>query len=130
MKNIKKVISVVLLTLSLCLCFMLGGCSKVEGVYKFDSLKYSEGGVTVEAKAGEDFMGVTLEEDFVVLTLEEDGTAKIEIPMSELDEEGTWTKEDSKTIVLKFEGEEVECTIDGKYLIGEFDGMELKLVKD
>ena len=132
MKNIKKLITVVLLTLSLCMCFMLSGCSKIEGEYKFDSLTYEESGISVEVKAGEKFMGsMTISEDFFTLTLEDDGTVKMKTSMEGgMEEEGTWEKKDSKTLELKFEGDTtIECEIDGKYLIGDYEGVTIKLKK-
>ena len=70
MKKIIAIVAVImLLAASVC---VLAACSPA-GEYKFVSYKASSGGVTVEYKAGESYMGVTVEADSVTLELKKDG---------------------------------------------------------
>ena len=124
MAKIKKSFCILFLSFITCLVFLCSGCNvnKIEGVYKFKSMTYNEGGVSVEIKAGEKIMGmVTLSEDYITLSINKDGTAT----MKNDDEEiliGTWTKVDNKQIALTFEDEIKTCSCDGKTITIEETG--------
>ena len=94
----KKFLSVLFISVFMCICFLFTGCAKVEGTYKFKSMTYTENGMTVELVAGEKFMGaVTLSEDFMKITLEESGAATM-VSSTNSGEvvTGTWEKTDEK----------------------------------
>ena len=132
MVRAKRFFSTIAVGLLLCICFLFGGCAKVEGVYKFYKLSYTESGVLVEIEAGEEFMGMmTLSEDFMVLTINEDGTASLTSSAEGAAETtvGSWTKIDDKTIELTFNGEAQTCTFDGKTITIEADGTTIILKK-
>ncbi len=119
--------------------FVLGICclsacgSSVAGTYKFYSLSYSEGGVTVELKAGEKFMGlIELDEDFMVVTLESDGTAKVTSAMAEdFTGTGSWKtdEDDSSKVVITIDGESQTFTHSGSELTMSEDGISFVLKK-
>ena len=79
MKRTRRAISLFFVTVfALMMTFLFGCGGKVEGTYKFKSLSYEQGGVSINVQVGEEFMGyITLTEDFMVVTLNEDGTASI-----------------------------------------------------
>jgi len=132
MRKIKSILSVALMSVVLCFCLLFGGCSKdIEGTYKFKSMKYSQGGMTIELEVGEEFMGMmTLSEDFVVITLNEDGTAKMTMASEGVEnEEGTWEKGKDGEIELTFFGEAQTCKCDGETLTMVADGAEIVLEK-
>lgn len=117
-------------------CFLFAGCSaKIEGTYKFSSMHYSEGGMDLDIKVGEQFMGaITLNEDFCVMTLNEDGSVVATISAFSMGDEsetqvGTWVKGADKTVVITFDGESQTCECDGKTLSFEEDGMKMTLKK-
>ena len=134
MKRTKSFLLTVLMGVFLCLCFAFTGCSgKMEGTYKFKSMSYNQGGVSVELKVGEKFMGaITLSEDFMTVTLNEDGTVSMAINTGETGSEtttGTWTKKDDGKIEITVDGEAQSCTCDGKTLVIEVDGSSVTLAK-
>lgn len=111
MKKIIAIVAVImLLAASVC---VLAACSPA-GEYKFVSYKASSGGVTVEYKAGESYMGVTVEADSVTLELKKDGTYTFtsSIPGFSVSNSGTWAK-DGKNI--KFD-DEYTAELKGKTL--------------
>lgn len=111
MKKTIAIIAVVLL-LSVSLLALMA-CSPA-GEYKFVSYKATSGGVSVEYKAGETYMGVTVEADAVTLELKKDGTYTFTsaIPGFTVSNSGTWEK-DGKTI--KFD-DEYTAELKGKTL--------------
>ena len=111
--------------------FALTACGSKEGVYKFYSMKVDEGGVSVELKAGEKFMGfITLSEDFMTIELKEDGSVTMTVA-GEGAEVGTWkvNEEDSGKIDLTFGGETQTVECNGREIRMEFEGNELVLKK-
>ncbi len=111
---------------------LLTACGgKVEGTYKFKTLSYQEGGMTIELEAGEKFMGmITLTEDFAVLTLNADGSAVMTMKADgEETSIGTWTKAEKGKIVLTFDGESQTVACDGKKIEIETDGVKAVLKK-
>ena len=132
MVRAKRFFSTIAVGLLLCICFLFGGCAKVEGVYKFYKLSYTESGVLVEIEAEEEFMGMmTLSEDYIVLTINEDGTASIKTSATgeEVTLTGTWEKVDNETIAITFDGETQNGTFDGKTITIETDGTTIILKK-
>ncbi len=132
MRKIKSILSVALMSVVLCFCLLFGGCSKdIEGTYKFKSMKYNQGGMTLELEVGEEFMGMlTLSEDFVTLTLNDDGTAIMSMATEGIDnQEGSWEKGNSGEIELTFDGETQTCKCDGETLTIEADGAKIVLEK-
>ena len=128
----KRFLSVVFVSVFMCLCLLFTGCAKVEGTYKFKSLSYTESGMTVELEAGEKFMGaLTLSEDFMKITLEDSGVATMVSTTAEGEVmTGTWIKgEEKDTVVITFDGEPQTCVCDGKTLTIEVDGVKVVLEK-
>ena len=116
MKNTKRFLLAVFSAIVLCLTFVFAtACAtKVEGTYKFSKMSYVQSGVSVEIKAGEQFMGfMTLNEDFMQMTLNEDGTIVI-VAAEEEAETGTWVKEGNTLKITDKLGEVTEATCDGK----------------
>lgn len=113
----------------LCICCMLTftGCSKVEGTYKFESMSYVQGGISINVEVGEEYQGVSLNEDFYVLEIAKDGTFTMTV-MSMHTMEGTWEKVDGK-YVLTADDEPITVEIKGKTLTMEEDGAKIVLKK-
>ncbi len=132
MRKIKSIFSIALMSVVLCFCLLFGSCSKeIEGTYQFKSMKYNQGGMTIDLEVGEEFMGMlTLSEDFVTLTLNDDGTAIISMATEGLEkQEGSWKKGKSGEIELTFDGETQTCKCDGETLTMEADGAKIVLEK-
>lgn len=113
----------------LCICCMLTftGCSKIEGTYKFESMSYVQGGISINVEVGEEYQGVSLNEDFYVLEIAKDGTFTMTV-MSMHTIEGTWEKVDGK-YVLTADDEPITVEIKGKTLTMEEDGAKVVLKK-
>ncbi len=110
----KKTIAIIAVVLLLSVSLLaLTACSPA-GEYKFVSYKATSGGVSVEYKAGETYMGVTVEADSVTLELKKDGTYTFtsSIPGFSVSNSGTWVK-DGKNI--KFD-DEYTAELKGKTL--------------
>lgn len=119
----KKIIVTVAAIISvLVLGVMLAGCSSnAAGTYKFQSMKYSEGGMEMNYEVGKEIMGVSISEDFMVLELKDDGTFSMTTKMSGTETEtGTWTQE-GKTVKLKVSGVEQTATLSGSTLVLEME---------
>ena len=132
MKRTKKFLGAFLMAICLCFCFIFAACgSKMEGTYKFKSMTYTEGGVSVEINAGEKLMGmVTLSEDFIKITLEEGGAVTACYSMEEEEvATGTWEKVEDGKIKITFDEEPQICECDGKTLTIEMDGSKVILQK-
>ena len=137
MVRTKKFISGILMGLLCCLCFLFVGCfdKEIEGTYKFKSMTYTEGGMEIEIKAGEKFMGMmTISEDFMKITLNKDGTvvmvsSSFEDSTDTESETGTWSKSEKGKIAITFDGETQLCECDGKKLVFEEDGAKVILKK-
>ena len=110
------------------------GSSEKAGTYKFYSMKMEEGGVSVELKAGEKFMGIiTLSEDFMTIELKDDGTFSMTtaaVDTSDI-ETGTWkeNEEDSNKIDITIAGVTETWECNGKELRMEQDGAQVTLKK-
>ncbi len=112
-------------------CILVACCSLMvacgaTGTYKFDSMSGSMGGVSVEVKAGDVFMGETFSADYMVLELEKDGKGKM--TSMGMSQDVTWEK-DGKVIKVTAEGETIEFTKDGDTLVMEEDGIKVVLKK-
>lgn len=96
-------------------------------------MKMESGGVSVEIKAGEEYMGVTISEDAVTLELKSDGTFVLSGSMlgETLSQEGTWEQdeEDSSKLTLTVDGVSQTATIDGGTLTMGMDGMSMSFSK-
>ena len=127
-----KIALAVLLTLVIGLV-CLTACGSVTGTYKFSSMKMESGGVSVEIKAGEEYMGVTISEDAVTLELKSDGTFIVSGSMlgETLSQEGTWEQdeEDSSKLTLTVDGVSQTATLDGGTLTMGMDGMSMSFSK-
>lgn len=131
MVRTKKSIGAILMGLLCCLCFLFTGCfdKEIEGTYKFKSMTWTEGGMEMEIKAGEKFMGMmTISEDFMKITLNKDGTvvmvsSSFEDSTDTDTETGTWSKSEKGKIAITFDGETQLCECDGKKLVIE-NGVE------
>ncbi len=125
----KKIITLVaVMALALCACFAVACSSSVAGTYKFESMSIVGGGMEVNVKAGEDYMGVTMTADSMILELKEDGTCSMSSAMfGETESEtGTWAEVDGK-IAITIDGETQNFTKDGSTLTlsMEDEGMSL-----
>ena len=91
MKRLKTVLCAVLVAVLGLIC--LTACGKT-GTYKFSYMKMTQGATSIEIRAGESYMGLTLSEEAFVMELREDGTASMSMDMfgETLSEEGTWTE--------------------------------------
>ena len=131
----KKLMWLMALAVMVVSVFALVACgSSKAGTYKFYSLKVEQGGVSVELKAGEKFMGfMTLSEDVMVVELKEDGTVTVSSSMggSAEVETGTWkeNEEDSGKIDITIGGETETFECNGKELRMVQDGIEFTLKK-
>ncbi len=127
----KKLLLTALTCILVACCSLMVACgSSVEGTYKFDNLSYSQGGVTINAQAGEEFMGMTVSENFYVIELKKDGVCTISMTMGNDSEsfDGTWEK-DGDTIKLTADGTTVNATLDGDSLTFESNGMKITCKK-
>lgn len=132
MKRLKATLLAVLVAVLGLMC--LTACGAKEGVYKFSYMKMTQGAMTIEIKAGESYMGMTLSEDFMVLELKEDGTATMSVDGMGTTEtvNGTWTEnaEDKNKVDIDFaDGVPVTFECNGKTLYANIDGTELELKK-
>ena len=112
--------AVVALILSAVLFAACGGSA--AGTYKFSSMTMGE--ETVEA--GDEFMGMTIDDDYMTIELKEDGTAVM--TTMGVDSEGTWEL-DGKTLTLTVGATPMECTLSGGTITLEQDGATLELKK-
>ena len=132
MKKVKAVLfSVLVFVVGL---FCLVGCGKAEktGVYKFESMTVTQGGVSTTLKVGETYLGmISLTEDFVSIELKEDGTVAAVIAMvEEAPSTGTWTEgEEENTVVITIDGDSQTVTCDGEKLTMSMEGAQLTLKK-
>ena len=127
----KKVIAGIVTALAVVvLCMCLTACSTgIVGTYKFSKMSMTQGGISVEIKAGEEYMGVTVSEDAYTLEVKEDNTLELKVNMGqEMTETGTWEEKDGKYI-LTIDGESIEGTLNGNVLSFEMEGVKLELKK-
>ena len=118
-------LSLVIAVMGLCACVACGG---IVGTYKFQSLKTTQGGVTVELKVGEKFLGlVELSEDYAVFEIKEDGTFTVTV-MDEASQSGTWEEKDGE-YVFTADGQPMSAKLDGSTLIFSEGGVEFTLKK-
>lgn len=115
-----------LATVILCVC--LTACStNIVGTYKFYSMKGEDGGVKIDLKVGDSYMGMfELTEDFMVLTVNEDNTLTLSTMGTTV--KGNWTEESGK-YYFTIEGEKQEIKVSGSKLTMKEDGSELVLKK-
>lgn len=106
--------------------FLVSCSSKIAGVYKFESMKGSMEGISVDVSAGGSLMGMTIDEDYMVVTLYDDGT--VTISTLGTNAKGTWEASGS-TVKVKTYGETQEFKHSGKKLTIEEDGLKLTLVR-
>ena len=128
MKKAVKGLLAAIVFLTLCLC--MAACSTgITGTYKFSSMSMQQGGMSVEVKAGEAFMGVTITEDAYTLTVNEDNTWTMKVNMGEeMTESGTCEEKDGKYLFTN-DGETMEVSLDGSTLTFEQEGMKIVLKK-
>ena len=128
----KKAIAGILSSaLIIAICVMMTACStSIVGEWKFYSMHQEQNNVTVDIKAGESYMGVTISEDAIVLTINEDGSAELKMNMAgqSANLKGTWEEKEGK-YYLTFEGESQEITVKGGKLSMENAGAKLTLKK-
>ena len=127
----KKVVAAFVSVIAIvAICAFMSACATgFTGTYKFSKMSMSQGGMSIEIKAGESYMGVTVNEDAYTLEIKEDNTFVLKANMGdEFTEEGTWEERDGK-YYLSADGEEVEVTLSGNVLTFEMDGVKLELKK-
>lgn len=128
MKKVVKGLLAAVVFLTLCIC--MAACSKgITGTYKFSSMSMNQGGLSVEVKAGEAFMGFTITEDAYTLTVNEDNTWTMTVNMgTATTQNGTWEEKDGK-YMFTVDGESIEVTLDGNTLTFEQEGAKIVLKK-
>lgn len=130
-KKMKKIIAGILSAAAIvALCVCMTACSSgIVGTYKFRSMSMKQGGVSVEIKAGESYMGVTVTEDAYQLTVKDDNTFELKMNMgTETTQNGTWEQKDGK-YYFTANGESVEITLNGNTLIFEQEGSKFTFIK-
>lgn len=127
MKKVKGFLAAVVFAV---LLVCMAACSTgITGTYKFSSMSMNQGGLSVEVKAGEEFMGVTITEEAYSLTVNEDNTWTMTVNMGEVfTQNGTWEEKDGKYL-FSAEGESMEVTLSGNTLTFEQDGAKIVLKK-
>lgn len=89
----------------------------------------SQGGISIEIKAGQEYMGIKVSEDAYSLVVKDDNTFELKANMgTSVTEKGTWEEKDGKYIFTA-DGESMEVKLDGNVLSFEMDGMKLELKK-
>jgi len=127
----KKIIAGILSAAAIvALCVCMTACSSgIVGTYKFRSMSMKQGGVSVDIKAGESYMGVTVTEDAYKLTVKDDNTFELKINMgTEITQNGTWEQKDGKYYFIT-NGESEEVTLSGNTLVLEQQGIKLTFKK-
>ena len=132
MKKVKSLlITTIIAVCAAIACFAFAGCKKddtsLEGKYNFSSMTMTVQGETTTVKAGESYMGATINKDYAVLEIKEDGTFTL-TAMGQT-QSGTW-KEEEGTIKLTIDGQTIDAKHEGKTLtLGITDGVTLTLSK-
>ena len=127
MKKVKGFLAAVV---SAVLLVCMAACSTgITGTYKFSSMSMNQGGLSLEVKAGEEFMGVTITEEAYSLTVNEDNTWTMKVNVGEeFTQSGTWEGKDGKYL-FSAEGKSMEVTLSGNTLTFEQDGAKIVLKK-
>lgn len=127
MKKVKGFLAAVVFAV---LLVCMAACSTgITGTYKFSSMSMNQGGLSVEVKAGEEFMGVTITEEAYSLTVNEDNTWTMKVNVGEeFTQSGTWEEKDGKYL-FSAEGKNMEVTLSGNTLTFEQDGAKIVLKK-
>lgn len=127
MKKVKGFLAAVVFAV---LLVCMAACSTgITGTYKFSSMSMNQGGLSVEVKAGEEFMGVTITEEAYSLTVNEDNTWTMKVNVGEeFTQSGTWEEKDGKYL-FSTEGKSMEVTLNGNTLTFEQDGAKIVLKK-
>ena len=131
MKKVKSLlITTILAVCAAIACFAFTACSDdtaLEGTYKFSSMTMTVDGTTTTVKAGESYMGMTVNSDYVVLEIKDDG--KFSMTGMGQTKEGSWTEEDG-VVKLTVDGETLDAKHSGKTLTLEItDGVTVELTK-
>lgn len=127
MKKVKGFLAAVVFAV---LLVCMAACSTgITGTYKFSSMSMNQGGLSLEVKAGEEFMGVTITEEAYSLTVNEDNTWTMKVNVGEdFTQSGTWEEKDGKYL-FSTEGKSMEVTLSGNTLTFEQDGAKIVLKK-
>ncbi len=127
MKKVKGFLAAVVFAV---LLVCMAACSTgITGTYKFSSMSMNQGGLSLEVKAGEEFMGVTITEEAYSLTVNEDNTWTMKVNVGEeFTQSGTWEEKDGKYL-FSAEGKSMEVTLSGNTLTFEQDGAKIVLKK-
>lgn len=126
MRKVYKSLLAVLTVALLSTCIVLAGCGSVAGTYKFKSMTI--GGTTIEA--GQEYMGVTIDEDYASITLNKDGTITQTVEGTTVDAAGmTWEEKDGKVEIKANDIVVQTYTIEGKTLVYEIAGIKMVLSK-
>ena len=127
MKKVKGFLAAVVFAV---LLVCMAACSTgITGTYKFSSMSMNQGGLSLEVKAGEEFMGVTITEEAYSLTVNEDNSWTMKVNVGEdFTQSGTWEEKDGKYL-FSAEGKSMEVTLSGNTLTFEQDGAKIVLKK-
>ncbi len=127
MKKVKGFLAAVVFAV---LLVCMAACSTgITGTYKFSSMSMNQGGLSLQVKAGEEFMGVTITEEAYSLTVNEDNTWTMKVNVGEeFTQSGTWEEKDGKYL-FSAEGKSMEVTLSGNTLTFEQDGAKIVLKK-
>ena len=117
MKKVKSLlITTIIAVCAAIACFAFAACSEdtgLEGTYKVSYMTMTLDGTTTTVKAGESYMGMTINSDYVVLEIKDDGNFSM-TGMGQT-QEGTWKEEDG-VVKLTVDGETLDATRSGKTL--------------
>lgn len=135
MKKAIRILTIALCVIAFCGIFTACDGGTLVGTYKFASMYYTNGTVTINYKVGQEIEGVdiTFTEDYCTLVVNEDGTFTMTTEAVEgLSEEttlsGTWEKRDGKYI-LTVDGEEQVVSLSGRTLVMESSGVKITMKK-
>ncbi len=128
MKKMKKIATAIVAALAaVVLAVAFAACAgNYAGTYKFSSMNMDMGGVTVELKANEAFMGVTITEDAYVLEVKDDNTWTLSVNfMGETAvESGTW-RDDGGLILVASDGSEQSVDVNGNNLVMSYSDSDM-----
>lgn len=125
MKKTKVFLTSMLISIFMLCLLVLTACGGIPGTYELESMEAN--GMLI--KAGEPYMGVTIDEEYVVVDIEKDGTFSLSMMNGSMNFKGAWRDLGNGTIELTVDGDPLICQCDGDTLIMEMDGAKITLKK-
>lgn len=115
-KNLKKISIALVAAVCGLLCVLCAACAP-SGTYKFSSFTFSVLATTTEVKAGEEYLGTTVDADSITITLNSDGTGSSNILGATAD--FTYEAVEGEKNVYKT-STGIEMTVSGSSLVFEY----------